>query len=90
MVSSVVRGGRPPGTTELTTTERRVAELVAGGATNREVAARLVVSERTVATHLTHVYGKLGLRSRTELARTLRASGPKIRAFDDAAGPGST
>jgi DNA-binding CsgD family transcriptional regulator len=82
--------GRPPGTTELTATERRVAELVARGATNREVAARLVVSERTVATHLTHIYGKLGLRSRTELARALPASGPKIRAFDDAAGPGVT
>jgi DNA-binding CsgD family transcriptional regulator len=82
--------GRPPRTTELTMTERRVAELVARGATNREVAARLMVSERTVATHLTHIYGKLGVRSRTELARTLPASGPKIRAFDDAARPGAS
>jgi DNA-binding CsgD family transcriptional regulator len=82
--------GRPPRTTELTMTERQVAELVARGATNREVAARLMVSERTVATHLTHIYGKMGVRSRTELARTLPASGPKIRAFDDAARPGAT
>jgi DNA-binding NarL/FixJ family response regulator len=75
--------GRPPGDTELTASERRVAELVARGGTNREVAAQLVVSERTVATHLTHIYAKLGLRSRTELARKLPASVPKIRASDD-------
>jgi DNA-binding CsgD family transcriptional regulator len=79
--------GRPPAETGLTVTERRVAELVARGGTNREVAARLVVSERTVATHLTHIYAKLGLRSRTELARTLPVSGPKIRASDDVTGP---
>jgi DNA-binding NarL/FixJ family response regulator len=73
--------GRPPADTGLTATERRVAELVARGSTNREVAARLVVSERTVATHLTHIYAKLGLRSRTELARTLPAGGPKDTRF---------
>ena len=73
--------GRRPGDTDLTETERRVAELVARGGTNREVAARLVVSERTVATHLTHIYAKLGLRSRTELARTLSASGAKDTRF---------
>jgi DNA-binding CsgD family transcriptional regulator len=56
----------------LTPSEQRVAELVAAGKTNREVAAELVVSERTVETHLTHVYGKLGVRSRTELARVFR------------------
>jgi DNA-binding CsgD family transcriptional regulator len=37
------------------------------------VAAALFLGERTVASHLTHIYGKLGVRSRTELARTLRA-----------------
>jgi DNA-binding CsgD family transcriptional regulator len=56
----------------LSPAERRVAELVAEGRTNREVAAALVLGERTVETHLTHVYAKLGVRSRTELARTLR------------------
>jgi len=56
---------------------------VAQGKTNREIAALLVISERTVATHLTHVYAKLGLRSRTELARRLLAARPKIRASDD-------
>jgi DNA-binding CsgD family transcriptional regulator len=57
----------------LTDAERRVAELVAEGRTNREVAAALFLGERTVASHLTHVYAKLGIRSRTELARQLHA-----------------
>jgi DNA-binding CsgD family transcriptional regulator len=61
--------GRSPAPTELTPTELRVAKLVAEGRTNREVAAALVVTERTVETHLSHIYRKLGVRSRTELAR---------------------
>jgi DNA-binding CsgD family transcriptional regulator len=56
----------------LTPAERRVADLVAGGQTNREVAATLFLGERTVASHLTHIYAKLGVRSRTELARRLQ------------------
>jgi DNA-binding CsgD family transcriptional regulator len=56
----------------LTPGERRVAVLVADGRTNREVAAALFLGERTVETHLSHVYAKLGIRSRTELARTFR------------------
>jgi DNA-binding CsgD family transcriptional regulator len=55
--------------TELTTAEDRVARLVAEGKTNREVAAALVVSVHTVEAALTHVYRKLGVRSRTELTR---------------------
>ena len=55
----------------LTAAERRVAVLVAAGRTNREVAAELFLGERTVAGHLTRVYAKLGVRSRTELARRL-------------------
>ena len=55
----------------LTAAERRVALLVAAGRTNREVAAELFLGERTVAGHLTRVYAKLGVRSRTELARRL-------------------
>jgi DNA-binding CsgD family transcriptional regulator len=57
----------------LTPAERRVAGLVAEGGTNKEVAAALFVGERTVETHLSHVYAKLGVRSRAELARTFRA-----------------
>jgi DNA-binding CsgD family transcriptional regulator len=55
----------------LTAAERRVAALVAEGRTNREVAAALFLGERTVASHLTHIYAKLGVRSRTELARRM-------------------
>jgi DNA-binding CsgD family transcriptional regulator len=64
-------GGRAPGPGGLTPTERRVAELVAQGHTNREVADRLFLSPKTVAANLTSVYAKLGVRSRTELARHL-------------------
>lgn len=60
----------------LTAAERRVAALVAEGRTNREVATALFLGERTVASHLTHIYAKLGVRSRTELARMLRADEP--------------
>jgi len=60
----------------LTAAERRVADLVAEGRTNKEVAAALFLGERTVETHLSHVYAKLGVRSRAELARVYRpASG---------------
>jgi DNA-binding CsgD family transcriptional regulator len=56
----------------LTAAERRVATLVAEGRTNREVAAALFLAERTVASHLSRIYAKLGVRSRTELARKLQ------------------
>ncbi len=56
----------------LTPAERRVAALVAKGRTNAEVAATLFLAERTVASHLTRVYSKLGVRSRTELSRRLQ------------------
>ena len=56
-------------TDPLTPQERQVATLVAHGCSNREVAARLFVSVRTVESHLGRVYRKLGLRSRSELAR---------------------
>jgi DNA-binding CsgD family transcriptional regulator len=63
---------REPG---LTAAERRVAALVAEGRTNREVAAALFLGERTVETHLSHVYAKLGVRSRAELVRIFRPGG---------------
>ena len=58
---------------ELTETERRIAELAADGRSNREIAGELFVSERTVESNLTRAYRKLGVRSRTELARKLPA-----------------
>lgn len=63
--------GRAPSSGELTPAEQRVADLVAAGMTNREVAAALYVTPRTVEGTLSRVYTKLGVRSRTELARRL-------------------
>ncbi|MBM7788254.1 helix-turn-helix transcriptional regulator [Tenggerimyces flavus] len=57
----------------LTETERRVAELAATGLTNRQVASELFISPRTVEAHIGRIYGKLGIRSRAELGRTLDA-----------------
>jgi DNA-binding CsgD family transcriptional regulator len=62
-------GGRAPSSDELTPAEERVAALVAEGHTNREVAAMLFVSDRTVEFHLSRIYRKLGVRSRAELTR---------------------
>ena len=58
---------------DLTPQERMVAHLVAGGATNREVAAELFLSVKTIEYHLSRIYRKLGVRSRTELAALLAA-----------------
>ena len=66
-------GGRRTAGSDLTPSERRVVELVVEGRTNREVASALYVSERTVEGHLSRIYGKLGVRSRTELARRVPA-----------------
>jgi DNA-binding CsgD family transcriptional regulator/tetratricopeptide (TPR) repeat protein len=60
---------RPRRDDSLTTAETRVAALVAAGRTNREVAAGLFTTVATVEAHLTRIYAKLGIRSRTELAR---------------------
>ena len=53
----------------LTPTERDVVRLVSEGLGNKDIATRLFVSPRTVQTHLTHVYTKLGLTSRVQLAQ---------------------
>jgi DNA-binding NarL/FixJ family response regulator len=68
-------GGRARSEGELTATELRIAELVAEGKKNREVAAILVVTDRTVESALTRIYQKLDVRSRTELARKLAQAG---------------
>jgi len=69
-------GARPrrmllTGPASLTASERRVADMAAQGRSNREVAQALFVSLRTVETHLTHAFQKLGIESRAELAGAL-------------------
>ncbi|WP_433291645.1 LuxR C-terminal-related transcriptional regulator [Actinoplanes sp. CA-030573] len=61
----------PPAGPPLTAQQERIAGLVAEGATNREVAQQLHLSPRTVDHHLRNVFARLGVRSRTELARFL-------------------
>jgi DNA-binding CsgD family transcriptional regulator len=63
-----IGGRQPTASGALTATEQRVAELAAAGRTNRQIAAELYLSERTVEANLTKVYRKLGMRSRAELA----------------------
>ena len=71
--------GAPPrraalsGTDSLTPAERRVADAAARGASNREVAQTLFISEKTVEAHLGHAYSKLEISSRRELAGALAA-----------------
>ena len=61
--------GRTPGDRDaLTSTERQIAELVATGRSNREVAAEMFIAVRTVEANLTRVYANVGVRSRGELA----------------------
>ena len=62
-------GGRAPATGALTPSEMKVARHAAEGLTTKEIAAQLFVSTKTVEGHLSNVYVKLGIRSRTELAR---------------------
>ena len=52
----------------MTPTELDVVRLVSEGLGNKDIGARLFISPRTVQTHLTHVYNKLGLTSRMQLA----------------------
>jgi DNA-binding NarL/FixJ family response regulator len=63
--------GRPAfGPESLTPTERQVTDLAASGSTNAQIAEQLRMSPATVKTHLTHVFAKLGVANRTELAHS--------------------
>ncbi|HET9242987.1 MAG TPA: AAA family ATPase [Gaiella sp.] len=64
---------RPSREGELSAAERRVAELAAGGSTNKEIAQALVVTVSTVEYHLSKIYAKLGIRSRGQLRARLGA-----------------
>ena len=66
-----VRRRDPTAVDELTPHELQVALVVAGGATNREAAARLFLSPKTIEFHLGRIFRKLGVRSRTELAQAM-------------------
>ncbi len=71
--SELARAGeRAADPAELTPTERRVAELAASGLSNQEVAERAFLTVKGVEANLTRAYRKLGIRSRTGLARALR------------------
>jgi len=67
-------GARPrrtalAGVDALTPAEHRVATLAAGGHSNRAIAEQLYVTQRTVETHLTHIFQKLDVTSRADLSR---------------------
>jgi DNA-binding NarL/FixJ family response regulator len=77
---ALAAGARPRrvalrGVNSLTASELRVARLAAEQNTNREIAEELFVTVKTVEMHLANVYGKLGIRSRTQLADALGAGG---------------
>jgi DNA-binding CsgD family transcriptional regulator len=79
--------GRRTAGEELTATEVRVAELAARGRSNREIAAELYVARSTVEMHLSSVYRKLGIRSRTELARGFTLGTADEKTTEEAAKP---
>jgi DNA-binding CsgD family transcriptional regulator len=69
-------GARPrrlvrTGIDSLTASERRVAQLAAEGKTNREIAQALFVTQKTIEMHLSHVYRKLEIQARSQLARAM-------------------
>ena len=67
------------GPASLTPSERRIAELAANGQSNREIAQALFVTPKTVEYHLRHVYQKLDIHSREELAEVLATPTPGDR-----------
>ena len=67
-----VEDAAPKSAEILTTQQMQIARLAATGATNKEIASRLILSPRTVEHHLRNVFVRLGVRSRTELSRYFR------------------
>jgi DNA-binding CsgD family transcriptional regulator len=71
---ATIAGGRPEAPwSPLTARELEVARLVAAGSTNREIAAALFVSPKTVSSHIEHILTKLGAARRTEIAAWVAA-----------------
>jgi DNA-binding CsgD family transcriptional regulator len=85
LVAAGARPRRPvfSGVDTLTASELRVARLAADGLTNREIAERLFVTERTVETHLRHAFQKLDISSRLQLPGALGPSEPAASARND-------
>jgi DNA-binding CsgD family transcriptional regulator len=79
----VAAGARPrrealSGPGALTPAELRTARMAAEGMTDREIAQGLFVSAKTVETHLSHAYAKLGIERRAELSAALSDTGPEV------------
>ena len=68
-------GRGPTGWASLTPTERDIVDEVCRGLTNPQIAERLLMSRDTVRTHLSHIYAKVGVANRAELAADARTSG---------------
>ena len=83
-VPSPVRTARAQVLESLTASERKVAEAVASGHSNKQVAIRLSMSPRTAEIHLTRIYAKLGLRGRVDLTRLMLALDDRLPATGEA------
>ncbi|MFZ0044466.1 MAG: helix-turn-helix transcriptional regulator [Streptosporangiaceae bacterium] len=84
------RADRPAfGWASLTDTERRIADLVAQGLSNRQVAGRVFLSSHTVAFHLRHIFWKLDVCSRVQLARLVAEHQPEQASEKASSGRGS-
>jgi predicted ATPase/DNA-binding NarL/FixJ family response regulator len=70
----------PAAASLLTRREQEIAELVASGLSNREIAARLFISKRTVDAHVEHIFSKLEISSRVQLTVLLQDQAPRARA----------
>jgi DNA-binding NarL/FixJ family response regulator len=68
----------------LTKRELEIARLVAGGLKNSEVAGTLFLAEKTVAAHLSNIYGKVEVRSRVQLGAWIRENDPEFEALQSA------
>jgi len=73
--STVRLAPTPPATMPLTARERQVAELITLGHTNRQIAERLVIAPRTADNHVQHIFDKLGLSSRAQVAAWVAVRG---------------
>jgi DNA-binding NarL/FixJ family response regulator len=71
------RGAADGGVDRLSGREREIADLVALGRTNREIAGELFLSEKTVEGHLTNIFGKLGVSSRAAVAGVIGRAAPR-------------